>query len=353
MAKYRICRLPGDGIGHDVMEACMIPLEALGLDVEWVDASAGWCMWEKYQNTVPEETWKSLESTQACLFGAITSRSNIPGFKSAILQIRQKFDLYVNMRPVKAFPGVPLNYRDNIDLIIFRENSEGLYSGLDYFPIPDDFMGDEFLAGKVKDAANSAISIRLFSREGCQRIVQAAFEYARKHGRKKVTAVHKANVIRATDGLFLEEAKKVAERFPEIEYDEENVDAVAMWLIKRPESYDVLVTTNMFGDIISDEAAQLIGGMGLSASGNIGDNYALFEPSHGSAPKYAGQYKVNPTAMCLSAKMMLSWLGEEEMADKLERAIAGVLAEGKTVTYDLGGKASTLDMAKAFAERIR
>jgi len=353
MAKYKIARIPGDGIGHDVMEAAMIPLEALKLDVEWMDASAGWCMWEKFQNTVPEQTWKVLESTQACLFGAITSKPNIPGFKSAILQIRQKFDLYINLRPVKAFPGVSLNYRDNIDIIIFRENSEDLYSGLDYYTIPDLFMQDEQLKKKVKDPQNSAMSIRLFSRVGCHRIVKAAFEYAKENGRKKVTAVHKANVIRATDGMFLEEAKKVASEYPDIEYEEENVDAVAMWLIKRPESYDVLVTTNMFGDILSDEAAQLIGGMGFSASGNIGESYALFEPSHGSAPKYAGQYKVNPTAMCLSVKMLLDWLGESERAKKLEKAIAEVLKENQTVTYDLGGKASTLDMAKAFADRIK
>jgi 3-isopropylmalate dehydrogenase len=214
-------------------------------------------------------------------------------------------------------------------------------------------MQDEQLKKKVKDPQNSAMSIRLFTRVGCHRIVKAAFEYAKENGRKKVTAVHKANVVRATDGMFLEEAKKVASEYPDIEYEEENVDAVAMWLIKRPESYDVLVTTNMFGDILSDEAAQLIGGMGFSASGNIGESYALFEPSHGSAPKYAGQYKVNPTAMCLSVKMLLDWLGESEKAKKLERAIAAVLKENQTVTYDLGGKASTLDMAKAFADRIK
>jgi 3-isopropylmalate dehydrogenase len=326
-------------------------MDATGLDIEWVDAQAGWCMWEEKGNTVPPETWEVLENTQGCLFGAITSKPGIKGFKSAILQIRQKFDLYINLRPVKAFKGVPLNLRDDIDMVLFRENSEGLYSGIEFHPVPEELkkmhegfarFGDEELAA----------SLRVFSRKGCRRIVEAAFKYAAENGRKKVTAVHKANVIRLTDGMFLEEFRKVAEKYPDIETTEENVDAVCMWFIKNPQFYDVLVTTNMFGDIVSDEACQLCGGLGFGASGNIGDNYALFEPSHGSAPKYEGQFKVNPMAMLLSARMMVDWLGEKEVANKMVKAIAEVLEEGKVKTYDLGGSNTTLEVAEAVASKL-
>jgi 3-isopropylmalate dehydrogenase len=348
---YKICRLPGDGIGHDVMKAAMIVMEKIPLDVEWVDADAGWCMWEKYQHTVPDETWKALQSTDCCLFGAITSKPGIKGFLSAILQIRQKFDMYINMRPFKAYPGVSLNYRDNIDMVLFRENSEDLYSGVEFYPTPEALFAmhprmDRF---RGKDVA---VSCRVITREGCRRICEAAFKFASENGRKRVTGVHKANVIRLSDGIFLEEFRKVAEKYPRIETTEENVDAVAMWLIKKPEFYDVLVTTNMFGDILSDEAAQLVGSLGFAASANIGDKYALFEPSHGSAPKYAGQFKVNPTAMLLSVKLMLEWLGEKDLADGLEAAVAKTLLEGKVKTYDLGGTNTTLEMAEEVARNL-
>lgn len=348
---YKICRLPGDGIGHDVMKAAMIVMDKIPLDVEWIDAEAGWCMWEKYGNTVPEETWKALESAQCCLFGAITSKPGIKGFLSAILQIRQKFDLFINMRPFKAFKGVSLNYRNDIDMVIFRENSEGLYSGVEFYPTPDALydLHPRMARFRGKDVA---VSCRVFTREGCRRICEAAFKFASENGRKRMTAIHKANVIRLTDGMFLEEFRKVAEKYPQIETTEENVDAVAMWFIKKPEFYDVLVTTNMFGDIISDEAAQLVGSLGFAASANIGENYALFEPSHGSAPKYAGQFKVNPTAMLLSVKMMLEWLGENALAARLESAIAKTLLEGKVKTYDLGGTNTTLEMAEEVAKNL-
>jgi len=348
---YKICRIGGDGIGHDVMKAAMILLDKIPVEIEWKDAEAGWCMWEKYGNTVPEETWKALQSADCCLFGAITSRPGIKGFLSAILQIRQKFDLYINMRPFKAFEGVALNYRDDIDMVVFRENSEGLYSGVEFHPTPEAFFdlhpGMERFRGK-----DVAVSCRVFTRNGCRRICEAAFKYAHENGRKRMTAVHKANVIRLTDGMFLEEFRKVAEKYPDIETTEENVDAVAMWFIKKPEFYDVLVTTNMFGDIVSDEAAQLVGSLGFAASGNIGENYALFEPSHGSAPKYAGQFKVNPTAMLLSVKMMLDWLGEKDWGSRIEAAISKTLREGKVKTYDLGGSNTTLEMAEEVARNL-
>jgi 3-isopropylmalate dehydrogenase len=345
---YRICRIPGDGIGHDVMEAATIVVDGLGLDLEWVDAEAGWCCWEKYENTVPDATWDVLEATDCCLFGAITSRPGIPGFKSAILQIRQRFDLFANVRPVKAYPGVPLNYRDDVDLVIFRENTEGLYSGVEWAPMPDELFALHPALERFRGEEVS-VSLRVFTRRGCRRIAEKAYEHARRHSCKSVTAVHKANVIRETCGMFLEEVRKVAERYPEIELWEVNVDAMAMWLIKQPQIYDVIVTTNMFGDIVSDEAAQLVGGLGFSASANVGDRYALFEPSHGSAPKYAGQYKVNPIAMLISARMMLEWLGEADAAARVEAAIARTLAEGRVRTYDLGGEASTLDVAHEVA----
>ena len=348
---YKICRIPGDGIGHDVMEAAMILMEAIPLDIEWIDADAGWCMWEKYQNTVPDATWEALKQSQCCLFGAITSKPGIKGFLSAILQIRQKFDLYINMRPFKALKGVPLNYRDDIDMVVFRENSEGLYSGIEFYPAPDALfdLHEKMERFRGKDVA---VSWRVFTRNGCRRICEAAFEYAAENNRKQVTAVHKANVIRQTDGMFLEEFREVAEKYPDIETTEENVDAVAMWFIKKPEFYDVLVTTNMFGDIISDEAAQLVGSLGFAASANIGKDFALFEPSHGSAPKYAGQYKVNPTAMLLSVKLMLDWLGEKEWGKKVQAAIEKTLADEKVRTYDLGGTDSTLDMAAETARNL-
>ena len=348
---HRICRIAGDGVGHDVMEAASLVVEALGLDLEWVDAEAGWCCWEKFKTTVPDGTWEALESSECCLFGAITSRPGIPGFRSAILQIRQRFDLYANVRPVKAYAGVPLNYRDDIDLVIFRENTEGLYSGVEWRPLPEEIIGLHPLLERFR-GEEIAGSLRVFTRRGCRRIAEQAFEFAHRHGRKSVAAVHKANVIRETCGMFLEEVRAVARDYPAIELWEINVDAMAMWLIKQPQIYDVIVTTNMFGDIISDEAAQLVGGLGFSASANIGDRFALFEPSHGSAPKYAGQYKVNPMAMLISARMMLEWIGEDESAARLEAAIAKTLADGRVRTYDLGGSDSTLDVAREVARNL-
>ncbi|MBN1475122.1 isocitrate/isopropylmalate dehydrogenase family protein [Candidatus Sumerlaeota bacterium] len=357
MAKHRICRIPGDGIGHDVMEAATIVVEALGLDLEWVDADAGWCMWEKHGNTVPEATWKALESTKCCLFGAITSKPGVKGFKSAILQIRQRFDMYINLRPMKSYEGNPLNFRNPkgenppIDMVIFRENTEGLYSAVEFHPTPEAMFemhpGMERFKGR-----DVAVSCRVFTRDGCRRIVEAAFKYAKEHGRKKVTAVHKANVIRLTCGMFLEEFREVAKQYPDIETTEENVDAVTMWFVKNPDFYDVLVTTNMFGDIISDEAAQLVGGLGFAASANMGDRYALFEPSHGSAPKYAGMYKVNPTAMIKCIPLMCDYIGEKEEARAVEAAIARVVKEGKVRTYDLGGSNTTLEVGQAIADAL-
>lgn len=346
---HKICRIWGDGVGPEVMEACMLVLDETDVDIEWIDAEAGWGAWEKYHTTVPDHTWERLGETQACLFSAITSKPGIPGFKSAILRIRQRLDLYANVRPVKTYPGVPINYRDDLDLVVVRENTEGLYKGIEFHPVPPELMKLTKLGSNPED---TAISLRVFTKEACERIVRFGFERAKKRGEKMVAVAHKANVIRKTCGMFLEAAKRVADEYPDIEMWEYNIDAMAMNLLKRPEAFGVIVTTNMFGDIIADEASQLAGGLGFAPSASIGEEYALFEPVHGSAPKYTGMYKVNPIAQVLSAKLMFEWLGEEEEATRLENAVATVLKEGKVRTYDIGGSATTLEMAKAIAEKL-
>jgi len=372
MAKYKIAWLPGDGIGNDVMEAAKIVLDELKLDAEYILGDVGWEFWKKEGNPLPDRTIKILKETDCCLFGAITSKPKeeaekelapeLKGkgyiYSSPIVRLRQEFKLHTNLRPCKAYKGNSLNYRDDIDLVVFRENTEGLYSGVEFHPLPGDLM--EFLLKnhpKMKKfeeipLEDIALSCRIFTREACQSIVRQAFEYAKKFKRNSVTVVEKPNVIRETSGLMIREARKIAQEYPGIELWETNVDAMCMWLVKNPQNYSVLVSSNMFGDIVSDLCAQLIGGLGFASSANIGDEYALFEPTHGSAPKYAGQYKVNPMAMLLTVKLMLDYLGEKELAQRLENAIARVIEEGKVRTYDLGGTASTLDVAREVANKV-
>lgn len=367
--KYKIAMLPGDGVGKDVMEAAQLVLNALELNAEYIYGDIGWEFWKKEGNPLPDRTIELLKETDCALFGAITSKpkkeaqeelpSHLKGkveYFSPIVRLRQLFDLYANVRPCKAYEGNPLNYRDDIDLVIFRENTQGLYAGVEFYPVPEEIRKALEIhpnMQKFKDVPNEdmAISLRIFTREGCRRIVRRAFEYAKENNRKSVTVVEKPNVIRETSGMMIDEARKIAKEY-DIEYGEANVDAIAMWLLKNPQNYDVLVTSNMFGDIISDLAAQLVGGLGFACSGNIGDNYAIFEPTHGSAPKYAGMYKVNPTAMLLSVKMMLDWLGEKKLANKLENGIAKTIKEGKVRTYDMGGNASTLEMAEEIIKNM-
>lgn len=350
MGKYSIALMPGDGIGNDVMEAGQIVLDAIGLDADYTTAEIGWECWERYGDALPGETIEALKAVDCALFGAITSKPHVPGYKSPIVRLRQLFNLFTNLRPCKAFPGNPLNYRDDIDIVVFRENTEGLYSGVEFYPTPSEILGlegmDHFQGEDV------AVSLRVFTRNGCRRIIESAFAYAKEHNRKRVTVVHKANVVRKTCGMFLEEAEKVAQAYPDIRWDNANVDAMAMWLVKNPQDYDVIVTSNLFGDIISDECAQLVGGLGFASAGNIGDTLAVFEPTHGSAPKYAGMYKVNPMAMLLSIKLMLDWLGEKRSAANLDRAIAGVIREGVYRTYDMGGSSTTLQVAEAVARAL-
>ncbi|MGB9605201.1 MAG: isocitrate/isopropylmalate dehydrogenase family protein [Bryobacteraceae bacterium] len=363
MKNHRIAWLPGDGIGPEVCEAARMVLDASGFSAEYLPGDIGWHFWCTEGDALPARTIELLRSTDCAFFGAITSKPareaeqelapELKGrglvYRSPIVRMRQLLDLYICLRPARAFSGNPLNYREGIDLVVFRENTEGMYIGVEYTKPPECFYQDPGFARIPREAA---ISIRSITRQASRRIVEAAFRYARQKGRKKVTAVHKANVLRTTCGLFLEAAREVAASFPDVAYDEANIDAICMWLLKNPHNYDVIVTTNLFGDILSDLCAQLVGGMGFGYSGNIGDRYAVFEPTHGSAPKYAGQNKVNPLATILAAKMMLEWLGETERAARIEQAVARVIAEGKVRTYDMGGNATTREMAEAVCRAL-
>jgi 3-isopropylmalate dehydrogenase len=358
---HRVAWLPGDGIGQEVCDATRAVLDAAGFEAEYVHGDIGWEFWRREGEALPERTIELMRSTSCAFFGAITSKpaadaqrelaTALQGkglsYRSPIVRMRQMLDLYVCLRPCRAFPGNPLNYRDDIDLVVFRENTEGMYIGVEYPRVPESFRP---VRGMERIALDAAISIRSVTRHASTRIVRAAFEYAVKHGRRRVTAVHKANVLRATCGLFLESAQAVAAEFPQIRFDTANVDAMGMWLIKNPQVYDVIVTTNLFGDILSDLCAQLVGGMGFAYSGNIGARYAVFEPTHGSAPKYAGMDKVNPLASILAGKMMLEWLGETAAAARIEQAVREVICRGEVRTYDMGGSATTSQMAAAVAQ---
>ena len=372
MAKYKIAWMPGDGVGNDVMEATRPILDKIKLDAEYIPADIGWEFWKTEANPLPDRTIKILNNCDAALFGAITSlpkeeaenelipelRGTGKVYASPIVRLRQEFNLRTNLRPCKGYEGNPLNYRDGIDLVVFRENTEDMYVGVEFHPLPDEVREvikkynkkmARFDAHKAEDIA---VSLRINTRTGCRNIIVDAFELAKKEGRKSVTVVEKPNVLRETSGLMVRTAREVARKYPGIELWETNIDAMVMWLVKNPLDYGVLVTTNMFGDIVSDLCAQLVGGLGFASSGNIGDILAVFEPTHGSAPKYAGQYKVNPMAMFLSTKMMFDYLGEKDKAEALEAAIAGVIKAGKVRTYVMGGKNTTMEMGEAVAERL-
>jgi 3-isopropylmalate dehydrogenase len=373
MSKYSIAWLPGDGIGVEVMAATRIVLDALELDIEYVHGDIGWDFWRQEGDAFPQRTMELLARVDAALFGAITSKPvkaaegelapALQGkglvYRSPIVRMRQLFDLYVCLRPCKAYPGNPLNHKQGIDLVVFRENTEDLYSGVEFHPVPEQLAGTLGTLSKAFAPFSKlpldeyAVSCKINTRKGSQRIARAAFEFAKEHRRKKVTIVHKANVVRASDGLFLEEAKKVASEYPEIVCDDANVDAIGMWLLKNPFGYDVLVAPNLYGDIISDLCAQMVGGLGFGCSGNIGEKLAVFEPTHGSAPKHAGKGKANPIATILAAKMMLDWLGEKEKAGRLEAATAAVILAGQVRTYDMGGSSTTTEMGQAIAAAAR
>jgi 3-isopropylmalate dehydrogenase len=363
MKRYRIAMLPGDGIGPDCCDAARRVLDAIDFPAEYIHGDIGWDFWCREGDALPARTLELLRSTDAALFGAITSKPTgeaaaelapeLRGkglvYRSPIVRMRQMLDLYVCLRPARAFPGNPLNYRDNIDLAVFRENTEGMYIGVEFSKVPESFRAEPVMA---RIPPNAAISIRSVTPEGSRRIVRAAFEHAVRNNRRKVTVVHKANVLRETCGVFLEAAREVAAEYPQMPWDTANVDAMCMWLLKNPDNYDVIVTTNLFGDILSDLCAQLVGGMGFGYSGNIGDKYAVFEPTHGSAPKYAGKNKVNPLATILAAAMMLEWLGERTAAAEIQGAVAEVVRRGETRTYDMGGDAGTTAMATTVCQTL-
>ena len=372
MPQYRIAWLPGDGVGREVMDATRLVLDAVRFDAVYLPGDIGWEFWCREGDAFPARTIDLLKNVDAALFGAVTSKptkaadaelaAELKGkglsYRSPIVRMRQLFDLYVCLRPCKAYPGNPLNFKDGLDLVVFRENTEDLYAGVEFSPVPIELsqalarLAPAFAPFQALGEDAYAISCKINTRKGSERIVRAAFEFAKTNGRKKVTIVHKANVVRASDGLFLEEARKVAADYPGIETDEANGDAICMWLLKNPTSYDVLVAPNLYGDIISDLCAQMVGGLGFGASGNIGTKLAVFEPSHGSAPKYAGQNKVNPLATILAAKMMLDWLGEAAKGRAVETAVAAVLGEGRVRTYDMGGASTTLAMGEAVARAL-
>ncbi|MDP2989864.1 MAG: isocitrate/isopropylmalate dehydrogenase family protein, partial [Kiritimatiellota bacterium] len=322
MKRYRICLLPGDGVGPEVVGQASRVLRTLGLPLDFVTGEIGFGAYQKLGTPLPVDTLEKVRSADATLFGAVTTPPNIPGYFSAIIRLRQAFDLYANVRPCRSLPHP--SSRPGIHLVILRENTEDLYSGIE----------------RVEDNGNRAISEMVITRKASERILRKAFEMARAGRYHKVTVVHKANVLRATCGLFLKVAFEIANEYPDLQMEDMLVDTCAMELIRDPGQFEVIVTTNMFGDILSDEASMLIGGLGVACSGNIGDQAAIFEPVHGSAPKLAGLHKANPVATFLSTAMLLAYLGENELAQKLEGAVIETIRHDQ-VTPDLGGKLST------------
>jgi len=334
---YKVTFIPGDGIGPEVARAARRCLEATGVVIEWEERQAGEDVIEEYGTPLPEHILDSIRKNKVALKGPIITPIG-EGFRSVNVQFRQRLDLYVCLRPYKLYPGVRSRY-DNVDLIVVRENTEDLYAGIEFEEGCD---GAREIIKRIEElthrtiSADSAISIKPISRHASERIVRFAFEYALKNKRRKVTAVHKANIMKHTDGLFLSVARSISKEYEgRVEFEDRLVDNMCMQLIQKPQDYDVMVLPNLYGDIISDLSAGLVGGLGVGPGANIGDEVALFEPTHGAAPKYKGQNKVNPTAMILSGVLMLRWLGELEAADRLERAVACVILEGKSVTYDL------------------
>ncbi|MBI2953180.1 MAG: isocitrate/isopropylmalate dehydrogenase family protein [Chloroflexi bacterium] len=338
MTTHDITLIPGDGIGPEITDATRRVLEATGVCFNWDIQEAGEKMIDRYGTPLPDHVMESITRNKVALKGPITTPVG-SGFRSVNVTLRQTLDLYANLRPAKTYLGVRTRF-ENVDIIIVRENTEDLYSGIE-FQYGTQELGEladciQKLNGQVIPEG-SAISIKSISRKASQRVARFAFEYARANGRKKVTAVHKANIMKFSDGLFLASAVEVAKEYPDITFEDRIVDNMAMQLVQKPEAYDVLVLPNLYGDIISDLCAGLVGGLGLAPGANIGSEMAVFEPVHGSVPKYAGKNKANPMAMMFSGVMMLRHLGEREAADQLDRAIAAVIADGRLVTYDLKG----------------
>ena len=327
-AVHRVTLIPGDGIGPEVSLAARRVVDASGAQIDWHVEEAGEAQMAREGTPLPERTIESVARDRVALKGPITTPVG-SGFRSVNVALRKKFDLYANVRPVRTFPGVQSRY-EGVDLVVVRENTEDLYAGIEHM------IGDY-----------AAESIKLITRRGSERIARYAFDYALRNGRHKVTAIHKANIMKCTDGLFLDTVRAVAAEYPQIEFTDEIVDAACMHVVQRPEAYDVLVLPNLYGDIMSDLCAGLVGGIGLAPSANIGADCAIFEAVHGSAPKHAGKNDANPTALMLSAAMMLRHLGETEAAGRIEGAVLALLRGGVKVTYDLGGGLGTSEFADA------
>lgn len=321
---YKITVIPGDGIGPEVVKIALEVASVLPLDFEYSFQEAGFSAYEKYGTSLPESTIESIASSEAVFFGAVTTPPNIPGYKSPIVQLRKIFDLFANVRPIKGI------FKEDIDFVVIRENTEGLY------------------VGQEREFKDGVVSERVITKKGSERIIRFAFEFCRKNKRRKLTLVHKANVIRLADGMFLQTGQRIAKEYPEIEFEDQLVDSCAYQIVKKPQNFDVIVTTNMFGDILSDLAAGVVEGLGVLPSGNIGEKLALFEPVHGSAPKYAGKDKANPTAAILAFAMLLEFLGENNYAQVLRDSVFEVIRSGSS-TYDLGGSLSS----SAFGRRVR
>jgi len=331
---YSITLIPGDGIGPEISEAARRVIEAAGVKIQWDVVEAGEAVIAKYGTPLPDYVLDSVRKNRTALKGPLTTPVG-KGFRSVNVTLRQELNLYANVRPAKTMPGIETRFK-NVDLIIVRENTEDLYAGIEH-----------------RVGRDAAESIKIITREASERIARHAFNLAVKEGRKKVTAVHKANIMKLSDGLFLESVRRVAQDFPDIEFEDMIVDAMCMKLVQSPENYDVLVLPNLYGDIVSDLCAGLVGGLGVAPGANIGIEAAVFEPVHGSAPKHAGLNRVNPLAIILSGVMMLQHLGEMEAAGRVSRAVTAVLEEGKSVTYDLGGSSSTSQMADAIISKLK
>jgi isocitrate dehydrogenase (NAD+) len=325
--------IPGDGIGPEITTAACRVVDAAGASIEWRTVEAGEAVMAHYGTPLPDNVLQSIRETGVALKGPITTPVG-SGFRSVNVALRKELDLYVNLRPALSIPGVKSRYED-IDLVVVRENTEDLYAGVEHM------VGED-----------AAESIKIITRKASERVVRFAFEYARREGREKVTAVHKANILKLSDGLFLETARAVAQDYGDIGFEDRIVDNMCMQLVQKPELYDVMVLPNLYGDIVSDLCAGLVGGLGVAPGANIGESMAVFEPVHGSAPKYAGQNKANPTATILSAVLMLRHLGEGEAADRVTMAVREVIGAGEQVTYDLGGGAGTSQMADAIISTI-
>ncbi|MDD5590979.1 MAG: isocitrate/isopropylmalate dehydrogenase family protein [Dehalococcoidales bacterium] len=356
---YRITLIPGDGVGPEITEATVKALEATGIAFNWDVVCVGAAAQDKLGTVLPESVLESIRKNRVALKGPVTTPVG-SGFRSVNVALRKSLDLYVCLRPCKSYAGAPTRYA-NIDIIVVRENIEDLYSGIEFEKGTHEAARLIELIEETKHEqvrADSGFSIKVISEMRSRRIVRFAFEYARTNHRKKVTAVHKANIMKFSDGLFLATAREVAREYPDIDFEDRIVDNMNMQLVQKPHEFDILVAPNLYGDLLSDLCAGLVGGLGLAPGANLGDDIALFEPTHGSAPGYAGLNKVNPMAMMLSGVMMLRHIGEMEAAGRLEKAIAGVIAEGKSVTYDLkrgipGNAAGTAQVADAVVEKLR